>query len=160
MPAPTCSEFGLRNATVVLDYAGRTTEWRVPSLGVALMHARTRSVISGRATVASGGAPWQLTFETDESERDRTLTLKTSVRDLVPRSIARPCPQLSLLQAFDLPVDGDATLELTSDGDIRTATLALEIGHGSLRLPALPEAPLEVDGGSHQRRLRRRRRSG
>ena len=32
----------------------------------------------------------------------------------------------------------------------------LDIGHGSLRLPALPEAPLEVDGGSHQHRLRRR----
>ena len=25
-------EFGLRNATVLVDYAGRTTEWRVPSL--------------------------------------------------------------------------------------------------------------------------------
>ncbi len=31
---------------------------------------------------------------------------------------------------------------------MRTATLDLTIGHGSLRLPALPEAPLEVDGGS------------
>ena len=43
-------EFGLRNATVLVDYSGRTTEWRVPSLNVGLMHARTRSVISGRAT--------------------------------------------------------------------------------------------------------------
>ena len=47
-------EFGLRNATVLVDYAGRTTEWRVPSLSVGLMHARTRSVISGRATVCGG----------------------------------------------------------------------------------------------------------
>ena len=139
-------EFGLRNATVLVDYSGRTTEWRVPSLNVGLMHARTRSVISGRATVAAaGGKPWQLTFETDESERDRTLTLKTSVTDLVPRSIAGTIPQLSLLQALDLPVDGNATLELTSDGEVRTATVNLGIGHGSLRLPALPEAPLEVE---------------
>jgi AsmA-like C-terminal region/Protein of unknown function len=142
-------EIGLRNATVLVDYAGRTTEWRVPTLIVGLMHGRARSVISGRASVAAaGGKPWQLTFETDESERNRTLTLKTSVKDLVPRSIAGTIPQLSLLQAFDMPVDGNATLELTSDGDVRTATLGLGIGHGSLRLPALPEAPLEVDGGS------------
>jgi hypothetical protein len=142
-------EFGLRNATVIVDYSGRTTEWRVPSLNVGLLHGRTRSVISGRASVAAaGGKPWQLTFETDESERDRTLSLKTSVKDLVPRSIAGTIPQLSLLQALDLPVDGNATLELTSDGDVRTATLDLTIGHGSLRLPALPEAPLEVVGGS------------
>ena len=141
-------EFGLRNASVVLEYGGRSTEWRVPSLVVALMHARSRSVISGRATIDSGGQPWKLTFETDESASARTLTLKTSIRDLVPRSLAPAVPQLSLLQAFDMPVAGDATLELTSAGDIRAATLSLEIGHGSLRLPALPEAPLEVDGGS------------
>ena len=142
-------EFGLRNATVIVDYSGRTTEWRVPSLNVGLMHGRTRSVISGRASVsAAGGKPWQLTFEADELERNRTLSLKTSVKDLVPRSIAGTIPQLSLLQALDLPVDGNAKLELTSDGDVRTATLDLTVGHGSLRLPALPEAPLEVDGGS------------
>ncbi len=141
-------EVGLRNATVVLEYAGRSTEWRVPSLVVALMHARSRSVIAGRATIESGGQPWKLAFETDESPRNRTLSLKTSVRELVPRSLAPAVPQLSLLQAFDMPVAGDATLELSTAGDIRAATLNVEIGHGSLRLPAIPEAPLEVDGGT------------
>lgn len=142
-------ELGLRNATVLVDYAGRTTEWRVPALTVGLMHGRTRSVITGRATVAAaGGKPWQLTFETDESERNRTLTLKTSIKNLVPRSISGTVPELSLLQPLDLPVDGEATMELTSDGDVRAATLSIGLGHGSLRLPALPEAPLEVDGGS------------
>ncbi|MGZ5914138.1 MAG: AsmA-like C-terminal region-containing protein [Hyphomicrobium sp.] len=141
-------EVGLRNATVVFEYAGKSTEWRVPSLVVGLMHGRARSVISGRATVESGGQPWKLTFETDESERNHTLTLKTSIRELHPRSLAPAVPQLSLLQAFDMPVEGDATLELSTAGDIRAATLSLEIGHGSLRLPALPEAPLEVDGGT------------
>ena len=140
-------EFGLRNATFVLEYNGRSTEWRVPVLGVSLMHGRARSVISGRATIASGARPWQLTFETDEFEGARTLTLKTSVRDLVPRSLAPAVPQLSLLQAFDVPVAGDATLQLSNEGDIRTATIALEIGKGHLRLPALPEAPMTVDGG-------------
>lgn len=142
-------EFGLRNATLMLDYAGRNTEWRVPSLNIELMHGRTRSVITGRAMVmAAGGKPWELKFETDESERSRTLNLKTSVNGLVPRSIAGTVPELSLLQALDLPVDGEATLELTSDGDVRSAALALSLGHGSIKLPALPEAPLEVDGGA------------
>jgi hypothetical protein len=142
-------ELGLRNATVLVEYAGRKTEWRVPSLTVGLSHGRTRSIIAGRATVAAaGGRPWQLTFETDESESKRTLALKTSVNGLVPRTISSTVPQLSLLQALDVPVDGQATLELTSDGDVRTAALAMNMGHGSLRLPALPDAPLEVDGGS------------
>ncbi len=141
-------EFGLRNATVVLEYAGKSTEWRVPVLAVELMHARTRSVIAGRATIASGARPWQLTFETDESAQERTLNLKTTIKGLIPRSLAPAVPQLSLLQAFDMPIAGEATLKLSTEGDIRAATLDLEIGHGSLRLPALPEAPLEVDGGS------------
>ena len=38
-------------------------------------------------------------------------------------------------------------MSLSREGDIRAATLALDIGHGSMRLPALPEAPLEIDGG-------------
>jgi hypothetical protein len=122
-------EFGLRNATVVLEYAGRSTEWRVPRLAVELMHGRARSIISGKATITSGARPWELTFETDESERKRTLTLKTSIKDLVPRSLAPAVPQLSLLQAFDMPIAGHATLKLSSDGDIRAATLALDIGH-------------------------------
>lgn len=142
-------EFGLRNATVLVDYAGRSTEWRVPSLTIGLEHGRTRSVITGRATLAAaGGKPWKLDFETEDSERDQTLKLKTSVSGLVPRSISGTVPELSLLQAVDLPVDANATLELTRDGDVRTASLAIALGHGSLRLPALPEAPLEVDGGS------------
>ena len=141
-------EFGLRNATVVLEYAGKSTEWRVPILSVELMHGRARSVISGRATIAAGARPWQFTFETDELERERTLTLKTTVKDLVPRSLAPAVPQLSLLQAFDMPIGGAATLKLSTEGDIQAATLGLEIGHGSLRLPALPEAPMEIDGGS------------
>ena len=66
----------------------------------------------------------------------------------MPRSIAGTIPQLSLLQALDLPVDGNAALQLTSDGQVRAATVNIRIGHGSLRLPALPEAPLEVDTGS------------
>lgn len=142
-------EFGLRNATVLVDYMGRTTELRVPTMNVGLMHGATRSVINGRAMIAAaGGKPWQLTFETDESERNRTLTLKTSISDLVPRSISGTLPQLSLLQALDLPVNGQATLELTSDGDVRSAAIAVAIGSGSLKLPALPEAPLAVDGGT------------
>ena len=154
-------EFGLRNATVLVDYSGRTTEWRVPSLSVGLMHARTRSVISGRATVAAaGGKPWQLTFETDESESDRTLTLKTSVTDLVPRSIAGTIPQLSLLQALDLPVDGNAAMQLTSDGEVRTATVNLARRARQLAPAGVARGAARGRGGIDQCRLRRRRREG
>ena len=141
-------EIGLRNATVVVEYEGRSTEWRVPTMAIALRHAQTRSVISGRATINTGSEPWELTFETDEQEQSRTLSLKTSVRELVPRSLAPALPQLGLLQAFDMPVAGDATLELSSDGEIKAVTLKLEVGAGSLKLPALPDAPLAVDSGS------------
>jgi hypothetical protein len=141
-------EIGLRNAVVVLEYAGRSTEWHVPSLGVELSHGRSRSVMSGRATIVSGARPWELTFDTDERAGTGTLNLKTSIRELVPRSLAPAVPQLSLLQAFDMPVAATATMALSSDGDIHDATLDVEIGAGSLRLPALQDAPLAVEGGT------------
>jgi len=143
-------EVGLRNATVILDYAGRTTQWQVPSVSVGFMHATTRSIIAGHATIGTQdaqGVPWHLNFETDETANSKTLTLRTSIRGLVPRSLAAAVPQLSLLQSFDMPVAGNATLELSDQGDILTGALGLDVGRGNLRLPALADAPLEIDGG-------------
>ncbi len=140
-------QVGLRDATVVLEYGGRTTEWHVPEIALDLMHASQRSVISGRATIASGASPWKLTFQTDEQEGSGTLNLRTTVSGLVPRHLSPAVPELSLLQAFDMPVAIDSTMQLSRQGDIRSATVDLQIGKGSLRLPALPDTPLEIEDG-------------
>ncbi len=69
------------------------------------------------------------------------------MHDLVPSTLAKAAPQLSLLETLDMPVTGDAKLDLTTAGELKSAKLALALSRGQIRLPALTSAPLTVDGG-------------
>ncbi|MGL4396337.1 MAG: AsmA-like C-terminal region-containing protein, partial [Hyphomicrobium sp.] len=138
------TEFGVRNATVVLEYAGQRSSWRVPEVNVDFNHGRKRSVISGRATVESPRGPWAVSFLTDESERTDTLIVKTTVRDLVPSTLSAAAPPLALLKMLDMRVSGDATLQLSTSGEIDKAEIALEVGDGRIAIPGVTGDPFDL----------------
>lgn len=140
-------EVGLRNATVSFEHAGHKSAWTVPHASLGLAHKSARSVISGRITVASPSGPWGLTFHTEDSDSTNSLSLKMSVRDLVPSTLAQSLPQLSLLQMLDMPVAADATLEVSKSGEVLSASLGLEVGHGNFKVPSVGEASFGVDSG-------------
>ncbi len=140
------TEFGVRNATVVLAYGGQKSAWTVSEASVDFDHAKRRSVISGRATVDAPTGPWTISFLTDESEKSDRLQLKANVRDLVPASLAAAAPPLALLKPLNLPLAGDATISLSTNGTIETAEVALEVGEGQIVHSALKQ-PLAVNGG-------------
>ena len=144
------TEFGLRNATVALEYAGQRSSWQVPSVDVDFNHGKTRSVISGRATVSSPRGPWAVSFLTDESDKTDKLVVKTTVRDLVPSTLAAAAPPLAMLRMFDMTVAGDATVELTTGGDIGKADIALEVGSGRIAIPDVSMKPFIVTAGLFQ----------
>lgn len=141
------SEFGIQNATVVLDYAGQRSSWRIPDASIDFNHKRKRSVISGRATIASERGPWAFSFLTDETDKAGRLAVKTAIRDLVPSTLAAAAPPLALLKMFDVPVAGDASIELTIDGDVEKAEIALEAGAGRLVLPGVSADPFRLTAG-------------
>ena len=141
------TEFGLRNATVALEYAGQKSSWQVPSVDIDFDHGSNRSVISGRATVSSARGPWSVSFLTDQSEQDDKLVVKTTVRDLVPSTLAAAAPPLAMLRMFDMGVAGDATIDLTTDGDIGKAEIAVEMGSGRIEVPDIKGASLDVTAG-------------
>ena len=140
------TEFGLRNASVVLNYAGQKSAWRVPEASVDFNHARRRSVISGRATVASQRGPWSLSFVTDETDKTDRLQVKATVRDLVPSTLSAAAPPLALLKMFDVPLAGDATVDLATSGEIERSEIALEVGAGNIAHPDLAQ-PFKVVAG-------------
>lgn len=139
-------EIGLKDASVTVDYAGKMTEWKVPEIGIDLEHMSRRSVISGLARIASDRGPWTLTFRTEDSDKTQEVSLKASVRDLVPSALGQALPDLALFNILDLPIAGDASVELSTSGVLKAATLALELGRGRVVLqPSAP--PLLVDAG-------------
>ncbi|MET0431766.1 MAG: AsmA-like C-terminal region-containing protein [Hyphomicrobium sp.] len=140
------TEFGISNATVVVDYEGQRSSWRIDEASVDFDHATRRSVISGRATVASPRGPWSLSFLTDESDQTGKLEVKATVRDLVPSTLASAAPPLALLGNFEFPVSGDATFDLSNIGEIEQADLAVQLGQGRARLPYMVQ-PMDVTAG-------------
>jgi hypothetical protein len=140
-------EFGVRNALVSISYEGEISEINVVEASVDLEHMKRRSVISGTATVASSKGPWSLSFRTEETARKDILKVTTTVHDFVPSTLAKVSPGLGLLDMFDAPVTGQLGLDLSTAGDLRSATLGLELGHGYINLPSLSTTPLLLDGG-------------
>ena len=138
-------EIGVRNATVVLDYEGQQTEWLIAEAAVDLDLQHRGGTISGAARVQSDQGPWVLSFRTVDSERDNVVRLTASARDLVPSSIARAAPALSLLKTMNMPVALDATMQVTNDGEMEAATLAIELAAGNIYLPSVSGTPLQFD---------------
>jgi hypothetical protein len=140
-------ELGVRNATVTFDYGGRTTDLVVSEAAVDLEHLKKRSIISGTATVETDKGPWSLAFRTENSDRRDLVKLTTAVRDLVPSTLSKLTPQLNLLEMLDTPVTGELALEMTSGGDLKTASLTADIARGFVRLPSLAATPVLLDSG-------------
>ena len=72
----------------------------------------------------------------------KTLQLAVSVQGLVPRGLARTLPQLAGLESLDVPVWGDARLDLSSTGEILSGTIGIDAAPGQVLLPWLAATPL------------------
>lgn len=140
-------EFGVRNATVVVESAGRRSYWLLNEGVVDLDHRRGRSVISGNFRVASKAGPWSLSFSTHGADNSNTLSLTASVRDLVPRALADGLPQFAVLKNLDVPLAGNASLELSPEGELSGGAIAIEIGRGNIATPGMGHAAFGIDGG-------------
>ncbi len=140
-------EVGMRDATITLESRRNITKWLVPEVSIDLEHKKRSSVIAGLIKVASSAGPWSIAFRTEENDKARTLVLKTTIRDFVPRSIEGALPTSGLLQSLDLPIASDATIELSSEGEIKSGTASVELGRGRIGSQT-PHAPaFGVDGG-------------
>lgn len=138
-------EIGVRNATVTLDYEGQRSEWLIAEAAVDLNQGDQHDTISGAARIQSSEGPWVLSFHTVESEHDSVVRLSLSARDLVPSSISHAAPALSLLKPLEMPITLDATMQVTSDGDMEAATLAIELRPGQVNLPSVSGTPIRFD---------------
>ena len=141
-------QIGIRDATVILDHEGQPTVWRVPQAEMALRHKRARSQIGGSLMIDSGQGPWELEFWTEASGDQQEVSLKASVRNLIPRTIADTLPALAPLSAFNLPTNGDVHLRLTSRGEVLGGSFSLDVGGGEVTLPWLGSLPLRIAGGN------------
>lgn len=129
--------FGMRNATVILDYAGTQTAWRVPSADINLAHFNQSSILSGLINVASSRGMWRIALRAEESERTHTVKLRASVRDVFLGSIAEAVDGLPALRMMQFPISLEADLSLSTEGEVLAGNVQMELGAGHLALPTL-----------------------
>ena len=114
---------GASDAVVVVGYGQRRTVLNVPDLQFDLDHRRARSLMSGKATIASLTGPLTIGFSTFEAENSDQVALDVTVRGLNPRGLGRMIPGLSAAEPIDLTVDGEAKIVLATSGSVRTAAI-------------------------------------
>lgn len=140
-------EIGLRSATVIIDNGTHKTTWQVPQLDLDLKHRRTRSTITGRAKIESTAGPWEVAFRSYQHISTKALNLTLAVQGLVPRGLAQTVPNVFALEGVDLPISGDAQLQLSPSGELISGKIVIEAAAGDLAWPGQTTTPMRIGGG-------------
>jgi len=141
------TRFGVKNALVVLNHSGTQTSWQVPDFAIDLEHRGRRSILVGRANIASAKGDWQLEMRAAEQTRRQSLSIKALIENLVPSGIAGNFSSLGLLKTLDMVVNGDATVELSNAGEFVAGQAKFDLETGQITPPWDPDTPLRIDRG-------------
>ncbi|MGI8724311.1 MAG: AsmA-like C-terminal domain-containing protein [Methyloceanibacter sp.] len=141
------TRFGVKNAVVVLDQNGTQTQWQVPDFAVDLNHRNRRSILVGHANLSSSKGEWGLEFRTEQLSKRQGLSFTALIEDLVPSGIAEQFPSIGLLKALDMPVTGEANVELSHSGDFIAGEAEFHLKPGQLTTPWDPDRSMQIDEG-------------
>lgn len=150
------SRFGVRDAVVVFDQNGKQSYWQVPDFAIDLDHREKRSILIGQALISSGNGPWQFNFRTEQSEKQGRLTFTAFIQDLVPTAIAGKFSNARALQALDLPISAETSLNMSTTGDLIGAETKLRLSAGHITVPWDRKRPMLIDEGDLHIRYRAR----
>ena len=141
------TRFGVKDALVVLNHDGTQTSWQVPEFSVDLEHRNRRSILVGRADIASAKGDWQLEMRAAERAKRQSLAITALIQNLVPSGIAGNFSSLGLLKTLDMVVNGKATVELSNAGDFVAGEASFDLETGQITPPWDPDTPLRIDRG-------------
>ncbi len=140
--------FGVKNALVVLDQDGAQTSWRVPDFSIDLEHRGQRSILLGQANIAAKKGDWQLEVRTEQRTRRQSLTITTLIKELVPSELAENFPGIAALKAFDMPITGETSVEMSKSGKFLAAEAKLKVNRGEIVPPWDPDNAMQIDRGN------------
>jgi hypothetical protein len=141
------TRFGVKNAVVVLDQNGAQTFWQVPDFSIDLEHRNQRSILLGQASVASNKGDWQLEVHTEQRTRSKSIAITALIKNLVPSGLAANFPAFAMLDAFDIPVTGETSVELSKSGEFLAAEAKFKLEPGRITPPWDPGNAMQIDHG-------------
>lgn len=148
------SRFGVQDALIVVNSEDEQTRFSIPRMEVSLDHSKEFSVISGRAKLASHDGPWNLLLRSELDKSDQ-ITLWLKSENLVPSDIASKFPNIKSFRALNIPVNGLAKFQLSSEGNLLLAETNIKFGKGSIQFSKDERSALPIDQGEFQVRYDR-----
>lgn len=139
---------GMRNATLIVDNAGRTTVSRITDAELYLDHRRQGSGITASITFAMPEGTWRADIAAESTTQTGLLSVRMNVRDLVPGWIAGMGPTLAPLAAFRMPVGMTAEIALAPDGTLNEIKANIAMAPGAFRPPWHGAADIALDSGT------------
>ena len=150
------TRFGVKDAQVVLSREGVETLWQVPDFSIDLQHKNERSVLIGQANLATSKGDWQLEFRTEQRPKRQSLGITALIQHLVPSGLAENLPAIAGLKAIDLPVTGETSVELSTEGRFISGDADLQLEKGYITPPWDPENAMQIDEGNLRVRYAKR----
>lgn len=142
------TRFGVKDAQVVLSREGVETLWQVPDFSIDLQHKNERSVLIGQANLATNKGDWQLEFRTEQRPKRQSLGITALIQHLVPSGLAENLPAIAGLKAIDLPVSGETSVELSTEGRFLSGDATLQLEKGYITPPWDPDNAMQIDEGN------------
>ena len=139
------TRFGVRDAIVIFNQLGKQSYWQVPDFSIDLEHKKKKSIILGRGAISSASGPWKLNFRTEQSTRRNRLTFTAFIEDLIPTGLAANFPGFPVLQALDLPLSAQTSVQLSTEGDLLEAEGRLDLAAGHIIVPWDRKHPILID---------------
>ena len=142
------TRFGVKDAQVVFSREGVETLWQVPDFSIDLQHKNERSVLIGQANLATNKGDWQLEFRTEQRPKRQSLGITALIQHLVPSGLAENFPAIAGLKAIDLPLTGETSVELSTEGRFLSGDANLQLEKGYITPPWDPENAMQIDEGN------------
>jgi hypothetical protein len=142
------SRFGVKDAQVVLSDGGVETLWQVPDFSIDLEHRSGRSILLGQANLASSKGDWQLEVRTEERPKRQTLLVTALIQNLVPSGLVETFSNVAALKAFDIPITGEASGEITQNGKFVSGEAVVKLQPGYITPPWDPGNAMLIEHGN------------
>ncbi len=122
--------------------------WNAPEAELVFRRMPYGFAVVAEASIQSEGEPIRTEIAASYRRQQRDFSISARIFNFVPSSASRKIFALSQLARVNLPLAGQAELEMTEEGQITKGTAEFTVGAGQLAFPDFIADPIVVDEGS------------
>lgn len=138
----------ISNAAVSIYDEANDAIWYAPKTNLVFKRVPHGLSLYAKGSVASGQNPWHIELAADYIAKTERFKITAKLFDLVPADISDEVFVLSDLAKVNLPLDGQADLELDRNGKVLKADASFVAGAGQVGFPRFITESLKVDQGA------------